>query len=123
MRAGNEKKARVCRARATGMTRNPTKTIIRTASMREPLDDGIRGRVFSAFLMAETEKRSTTEIFTRAGGIFWGIVLLIVGLLWLLAAMNVIQVDVNLIWPVLVILGGIYLLVTKLVGSPFPPAK
>ncbi|MEE9593395.1 MAG: DUF5668 domain-containing protein [Thermoplasmata archaeon] len=73
--------------------------------------------------MAEKEKRSTTEIFTRAGGIFWGIVLLIVGLLWLLAAVNVIQIDVNVIWPLLVILGGIYLLVTKFVGSPFPPAK
>ena len=73
--------------------------------------------------MAEERKRSSTEIFTRAGGIFWGIVLLIVGLLWLLAALSIIQVNLDVILPLVVVVAGIYLLVTKLVGSPFPPAK
>ena len=71
--------------------------------------------------MAEERKRSSTEIFTRPGGIFWGIVLLVVGLLWLLAVLNVIQVNLNVVVPLVVVLAGIYLLVTKLVGSPFPP--
>ncbi|MFQ5920032.1 MAG: hypothetical protein ACE5I4_08345 [Thermoplasmata archaeon] len=73
--------------------------------------------------MGEPGKRSSTEIFTKSGGIFWGLVLLVVGLFWLLAVLNVIQVNVEVILPLLVVLAGIYLLVTKLVGSPFPPAK
>ncbi|MCJ2532084.1 MAG: hypothetical protein V3U41_08665 [candidate division NC10 bacterium] len=73
--------------------------------------------------MAEGSRRSSTEIFTRAGGIFWGIVLLVVGLLWLLAALSVIEVNLNVVLPLVVVVAGIYLLVTKFVGSPFPPAK
>ncbi len=73
--------------------------------------------------VAEERKRSSTEIFTRAGGIFWGIVLLIVGLLWLLAALQVIEVNLDVILPLVVVVAGIYLLVTKFVGRPFPPAK
>ncbi|TET90558.1 MAG: hypothetical protein E3J35_05635 [Methanomassiliicoccales archaeon] len=62
----------------------------------------------------EIEHRTTsTEITTRAGGIFWGIVLLIVGLIWLLSAMEIIQADLNLVLPLVVLLAGVYLLVTK----------
>lgn len=71
--------------------------------------------------MAEQRKRSTPEILTRSGGIFWGIVLLVVGLLWLLVALEVIQANLNAILPLVVVVAGIYLLVTKLLGSPFPP--
>ena len=73
--------------------------------------------------VAEERKRSSTEIFSRAGGIFWGIVLLIVGLLWLLAALRLIIVDLNVVLPLVVVVAGIYLLVTKFMGSPFPPSK
>ncbi|MCJ2531459.1 MAG: hypothetical protein LN413_03990 [Candidatus Thermoplasmatota archaeon] len=73
--------------------------------------------------MADQGRRSSTEIFTRAGGIFWGIVLLVVGLLWLLAALRVIQVNLDVVLPLVVVVAGIYLLVTKFLGSPFPPAK
>ena len=73
--------------------------------------------------MAEESRRSSTEIFTRAGGIFWGIVLLIVGLLWLFAALEVIQVNLNVVLPLVVVVAGIYLLIMKLMGSPFPSAK
>ncbi len=62
----------------------------------------------------EIEHRTTsTEITTRAGGIFWGIVLLIVGLIWLLSAMGVIEANLNIVLPLMVVLAGIYLLVTK----------
>ncbi len=71
--------------------------------------------------MAEESRRSSTEIFTKAGGVFWGIVLLVVGLLWLLAALNVIQVNLEALIPLVVVLAGIYLIVTKFMGSPFPP--
>ena len=73
--------------------------------------------------MAEESRRSSTEIFTRAGGIFWGIVLLIVGLLWLFAALEVIQVNLNVVLPLVVVVAGIYLLIMKLMGSRFPSAK
>lgn len=70
----------------------------------------------------EKERRSaSTEIFTKAGGIFWGLVLLVVGLLWLLAALNVIRVNLDTVLPLVVVLAGVYLIVTKLIGSPFPP--
>ena len=73
--------------------------------------------------VTEERQRSPTEIFTRAGGIFWGIVLLIVGLLWLLAALRVIEVNLDVVLPLVVVVAGIYLLVTKFVGSPFPQSK
>lgn len=62
----------------------------------------------------EVEHRKTsTEITTKAGGIFWGVVLLIVGLIWLLAAMGIIEADLNIVLPLVVVLAGVYLLVTK----------
>ncbi|UCD92449.1 MAG: hypothetical protein JSV43_00510 [Methanobacteriota archaeon] len=62
----------------------------------------------------EVEHRITsTEITTKAGGIFWGIVLLIVGLIWLLSAIGVIEADLNIVLPLVVVLAGVYLLVTK----------
>lgn len=73
--------------------------------------------------MGPEPRRDTTEIFTKAGGIFWGLVLLIVGLLWLLFALGLIQVPLDVVLPLLVLLAGIYLLVTKLFGSPFPPRR
>ncbi|MFQ5986191.1 MAG: LiaI-LiaF-like domain-containing protein [Thermoplasmata archaeon] len=73
--------------------------------------------------MAEARRRSSTEIFTKSGGIFWGIVLLVVGILWLLAALGVIEVNLNVVLPLVVVVAGIYLLVTKVIGSPFPPSK
>lgn len=73
--------------------------------------------------MGTPSRRSTTEVFTKAGGVFWGLVLLVVGLIWLLAALDVIAADLDLVLPVVVILAGLYLLVTKLFGSPFPPRQ
>lgn len=67
--------------------------------------------------MADEPRRSVTEITTRAGGLFWGIVLLIVGLLWLLVYLDVIAIDLNVVWPLLVLLGGVYLIVTKTITS------
>ncbi len=48
---------------------------------------------------------------------------MVVGLLWLLAALRVIQVNLDVVLPLVVVVAGIYLLVTKFLGSPFPPAK
>jgi len=61
--------------------------------------------------------RTSTEIMTRRGGVFWGIVLLLFGVLWLLQSLgfNILgQNFVNIAVPFLIIVGGLYLLVTKL---------
>ncbi len=60
-------------------------------------------------------RRTVTEITTKSGGIFWGIVLLIVGMIWLLVYLDLIVVDLNIVWPLLVLLAGIYLIVTKVI--------
>jgi apolipoprotein N-acyltransferase len=59
------------------------------------------------------EYRSSNEVVTRRGGIFWGIVLLIVGIVWLLGTLGYFEINVNLLLPMLVIILGVYLLVTK----------
>ena len=61
--------------------------------------------------------RTSTEIMTRRGGVFWGVVLLLFGILWLLQSLgfNILgQNFVNIAVPFLIIVGGLYLLVTKL---------
>lgn len=64
----------------------------------------------------EIEHRKTsTEITTKAGGIFWGVVLLIVGLIWLLSAMDIIEMKMDIVLPLVVLLAGVYLLVTKVI--------
>ncbi len=65
--------------------------------------------------MTNERRRTVTEITTKSGGLFWGVVLLIVGLLWLLATLNVITLDLSIVWPLLVVLAGIYLIIAKLV--------
>ncbi|MFQ6060106.1 MAG: hypothetical protein ACE5KV_02265 [Thermoplasmata archaeon] len=63
--------------------------------------------------MEEEHRRTSTEILSKRGGIFWGIVLVIVAIIWLLAVLGVIQADLELILPLVILLAGIYLLVTK----------
>jgi apolipoprotein N-acyltransferase len=63
--------------------------------------------------MEQEHRRTSTEILSKRGGIFWGIVLVIVAIVWLLAALKVLEVNLELILPLVVLLGGLYLLVTK----------
>jgi len=58
--------------------------------------------------------RTASEIMTRRGGIFWGFVLLILGFLWLAGSFGLVQLNANVVLPLLVILGGMYLLSSKL---------
>ena len=59
--------------------------------------------------------RTNMDILTRRGGIFWGVVLLIVGVVWLAGSLRLVALDFDLLLPLLVILAGVYLLMTKLV--------
>ena len=58
--------------------------------------------------------RTASEITTRRGGIFWGLVLLILGFLWLAGSFGLVPLNWNLVAPLLVIIGGMYLLSSKL---------
>ncbi len=58
--------------------------------------------------------RTSTDIMTRRGGIFWGLVLLILGFAWLAASFGLITLNASQVLPLLVIVGGLYLLSSKL---------
>lgn len=81
---------------------------------RHASEDMYKSGGLDAHPMTNEQRRAITEILTRSGGLFWGIVLLIVGLLWLLASLSVITLDLSVVWPLLVLLAGVYLVVTKL---------
>lgn len=63
--------------------------------------------------MESERHRTSTEITSKAGGIFWGIVLLIIGTIWLLASLGVVRADLNIVWPLVILLAGIYLILIK----------
>ena len=58
--------------------------------------------------------RTSMEILSRRGGIFWGLVLLIVGVVWLAASLGYVTLKFEILVPLLVIVAGLYLLVSKL---------
>ncbi len=59
--------------------------------------------------------QTSIEITTRRGGIFWGLVLLVLGAIWLIGSLGYINLNANLMLPLLVMLGGLYLLVSKFI--------
>ena len=61
------------------------------------------------------EYRTNMEIVSRRGGIFWGVVLLILGVIWLVGSLGYIDLQAGLVLPVLAIIAGVYLLMSKLV--------
>ncbi|MCK4445162.1 MAG: hypothetical protein KAW09_11500 [Thermoplasmata archaeon] len=65
--------------------------------------------------MADEHRTTSTQITSKSGGIFWGIVFLLIGTIWLLATMDVIEADLNIMLPLVVILAGVYLIVTKVI--------
>lgn len=61
------------------------------------------------------EYRTNMEILSRRGGIFWGAVLLILGAIWLVGSLGFITLNANLLLPALLLIAGLYLLMSKLV--------
>jgi apolipoprotein N-acyltransferase len=59
--------------------------------------------------------RTNVEILDRRGGIFWGFVLLIVGAIWLVGSLGYINLNPNLALPVLLLIAGAYILMSKVV--------
>ena len=70
--------------------------------------------------LPSTRTRSTpnTDLLSRRGGVFWGAVLLLIGVLWFLDTAGVVHLGDKfgeLIVPFLFILGGLYLLAYKVI--------
>jgi apolipoprotein N-acyltransferase len=59
--------------------------------------------------------RTNMEIVSRRGGIFWGFVLLILGAIWLVGSLGYLNLDANIVLPLLVLIAGVYLLMSKMV--------
>lgn len=67
-------------------------------------------------MTSRRRETSTPDILSKRGGVFWGAVLLLVGILWFLNVMEVINLGekfADAILPLLLIIGGIYLLAMK----------
>jgi hypothetical protein len=63
-----------------------------------------------------TRGMGAPEILTRRGGVYWGMIMTIVGLLWFLDVMDVINLGEHFqeaIIPLLLMFAGLYLLVNK----------
>ena len=84
---------------------------MRTVEMAQPGMDKPSARAINS------NYRTNTEILTRSGGIVWGFILLFVGALWFAATAGWIPVGswFNLVIPFLVVVAGLYILVTKMV--------
>ncbi len=66
-------------------------------------------------MAVNTRYLTSMEITTRRGGIFWGLLLLIVGVVWLAGSLGYVTLNFDILLPLLVIVAGLYLLVTKLI--------
>lgn len=67
-----------------------------------------------------TRPEPANSILTRGGGIFAGLVFVLIGAVWFLDSVEIINLGPRfgqIIAPLLLIVAGIYLLVTKLVRS------
>ena len=68
-------------------------------------------------VVRETSRRNP-EVLTRSGGVFWGIVLFLFGIIWLLGALGIIQLAPNfasIAVGFLIVVAGVYLVISKLV--------
>ena len=61
------------------------------------------------------DDRGSEEIMTKGAGIFWGLVMIILGVFMFVVYMEWIDFRLELVFSLLVILFGLWLLVTKLV--------
>jgi ABC-type nickel/cobalt efflux system permease component RcnA len=60
------------------------------------------------------DERDSTEVMTKATGIFWGIVLIILGLFMVVVYMEWIEFKLELVFSLLIVVVGLWLIVSKL---------
>lgn len=63
--------------------------------------------------------RSNFQVLTRRGGVFWGLVLIVIGLVFLLWAEGAITLSPLLALALLFILAGFWLVIVKLLPGWF----
>ena len=61
------------------------------------------------------DERDSTEVMTKGTGIFWGLVLMILGLFMFVVYMEWIEFKLELIFSLLIVVAGLWLIVSKLV--------
>jgi hypothetical protein len=61
------------------------------------------------------DERDSTEVMTKATGIFWGLVLMILGLFMFVVYMGWVDFRLELVFSLLIVVAGLWLIVSKLV--------
>jgi len=61
------------------------------------------------------DERHSTEVLTKGPGIFWGLVLMILGVFMFAVYMKWIYFQLELIFSLLIVVAGLWLVVSKLV--------
>ena len=61
------------------------------------------------------DERRSTEVLTKGPGIFWGLVLMILGVFMFVVYMEWIDFDLNLVFSLLIVVAGLWLVMSKLV--------
>ena len=59
--------------------------------------------------------RDSTEVMTRGAGIFWGIVLIILGIFMFVVYMEWIEFKMELVFSLLIVVAGLWLIVSKVI--------
>ena len=61
------------------------------------------------------DERHSTEVLTKGPGIFWGLVLMILGVFMFVVYMEWIEFKLELVFSLLIVVAGLWLVVSKLV--------
>lgn len=61
------------------------------------------------------DERDSTEIMTKGSGIFWGLVFIILGIFMFVVYMDWIEFKLELVFSLIVIVMGLWLLISKLI--------
>ncbi len=61
------------------------------------------------------DERHSTEVLTKGTGIFWGLVLIILGMFMFAVYMEWILFELELVFALLIVVAGLWLVVSKLV--------
>ncbi|MFQ6107824.1 MAG: hypothetical protein ACE5QF_09630 [Thermoplasmata archaeon] len=62
------------------------------------------------------DERHSEEVMAKGAGIFWGLVLIILGIFMFVVYIGWIEFQMELVFSLLVIIAGLWLLVSKLAG-------
>lgn len=70
---------------------------------------------YSSMTEWKRDERHSTEVLTKGPGIFWGLVLIILGVFMFVVYMEWIDFRLELVFSLLIVVAGLWLVVSKLV--------